>query len=211
MLAPWVARWAAPRENSSRPSVRAPLGAEKCWPAAAEAVSVGMSSSLLSCRGGLLATTSPSMHAARFTGAFTRFHRGFSTGADQGRGHRQSSPQRPGHPPLGGLDLRPWQAPRPAGPDERSAWRHNAAARDRSSPASSSISRPSCQPSRPTARARSRAACWAAPGGCCHPRPPIHPWPSAAGDPTGDHPGRHRYPALSWVFRSRSRGLQIRA
>jgi hypothetical protein len=54
----------------------------------------------------------------------------------------------------------------------------------------------------PTSRAPSRAACWAAPGGCCHPRPPIHRWPPAAGDPTGDHPGRHRYPALSWVFRS---------
>jgi AAA ATPase domain len=114
------------------------------------------------------------------------------------------------HPQLGHLDVRPrGKAPRPPGPTMPSAWRHNAAACCRSWTASSSISRPSCQPSPPTSRARSRTACWAAPGGSCHPRPPIHRRPSATGDPTGDHPDRHRYPALSWVFRSRSRGLQI--
>ena len=142
-----------------------------------------------------------------------RFQRSFSTGAPI----RRPRPP-PIQPPATGPSTARRPRPAPGGrphdppdPTRRSAWRHDVAAWGRSSSASSSSSRPSFQPSPPTSRARSRPACWAAPGGCCHPRSPIHRWSSAAGDPTGDHPGRHRYPALSWVFRSRSRGLQIRA
>jgi hypothetical protein len=42
-------------------------------------------------------------------------------------------------------------------------------------------------------------------------RSPIHRWSSAAGDPTGDHPRRHRHPALSRVFRSAARVVRSAA
>ncbi len=60
-----------------------------------------------------------------------------------------------------------------------------------------------------TGRAARHAGC--SKRGTPSPGSPIHRWSSAAGDPTGDSPGRHRGAAVSRVFRSCSQGLQIPA